>query len=46
MNRATLPVPVAALLTEAVQQGKTTRREILEVQFWAVLTGRVFLFNP
>jgi hypothetical protein len=33
------------LMAEAAQDGKTTRHEILEDLFWAVLTGREFLFN-
>jgi hypothetical protein len=33
------------LMAEAAQDKKTTRREALEDLFWAVLTGREFLFN-
>jgi hypothetical protein len=33
------------LLTEAARDPLTTRREALEDLFWAVLTGREFLFN-
>jgi hypothetical protein len=33
------------LMTEAASEGKTTRREVLEDLFWAVLSGREFLFN-
>lgn len=32
-------------LAEAARDGTTTRREALEDLFWAVLTGREFLFN-
>jgi Protein of unknown function (DUF1553)/Protein of unknown function (DUF1549)/Bacterial Ig-like domain (group 2) len=34
-----------ALLAEAARDPHTTRREALEDLFWAVLTGREFLFN-
>jgi hypothetical protein len=34
-----------ALMAEAAKDSQTTRREILEDLFWAVLTGREFLFN-
>jgi hypothetical protein len=34
-----------ALMAEAARDGQTTRREALEDLFWAVLTGREFLFN-
>jgi hypothetical protein len=34
-----------ALLAPAEQDGQTSRRELLEDLFWAVLTGREFLFN-
>ena len=34
-----------SLLAEAARDGQTTRRESLEDLFWAVLTGREFLFN-
>jgi hypothetical protein len=33
------------LMAEAAADGQTTRREALEDLFWAVLTGREFLFN-
>jgi hypothetical protein len=33
------------LLSDAQHDGHTTRREMLEDLFWAVLTGREFLFN-
>lgn len=33
------------LMTEAAQDKQTGRREVLEDLFWAVLTGREFLFN-
>jgi hypothetical protein len=33
------------IMAEAVRDPQTTRREILEDLFWAVLTGREFLFN-
>jgi hypothetical protein len=33
------------LLAEAAKDSRTTRREALEDLFWAVLTGREFLFN-
>jgi hypothetical protein len=33
------------LLNSAVQDKQTTRHEVLEDFFWAVLTGREFLFN-
>jgi hypothetical protein len=33
------------LLAEAARDKQTTRREVLEDLFWAVLTGREFLFN-
>jgi len=33
------------LMTEAARDGQTTRREMFEDLFWAVLTGREFLFN-
>jgi hypothetical protein len=33
------------LMVEAVEDNQTTRREVLEDLFWAVLTGREFLFN-
>ncbi len=33
------------LMAEAARDGQTTRREMLEDLFWAVLTGREFLFN-
>lgn len=33
------------ILAEAAQDPKTTRRESLQDLFWAVLTGREFLFN-
>jgi hypothetical protein len=33
------------LLQQAAADGTTTRREVLEDLFWAVLTGREFLFN-
>jgi hypothetical protein len=35
----------AGLMAEAGKDGQTTRRETLEDLFWAVLTGREFLFN-
>ncbi len=34
-----------ALMAEAAADKGTTRREVLEDLFWAVLTGREFLFN-
>ena len=34
-----------ALMAEAARDPQTTRREILEDLFWAVLTGKEFLFN-
>jgi hypothetical protein len=34
-----------ALMTEAMADGQTPRRAILEDLFWAVLTSREFLFN-
>jgi hypothetical protein len=34
-----------ALMAEAARDEKATRREVLEDLFWAVLTGREFLFN-
>jgi hypothetical protein len=34
-----------ALLAEAARDKETNRRELLEDLFWAVLTGREFLFN-
>jgi hypothetical protein len=34
-----------ALMAEAAADQQTTRREVLEDLFWAVLTGREFLFN-
>ncbi len=34
-----------ALMAEAAQDKATTRREVLEDLFWAVLSGREFLFN-
>lgn len=34
-----------AIMAEAARDPKTARREILEDLFWAVLTGREFLFN-
>lgn len=33
------------LLADAARDGQTSRREMLEDLFWAVLTGREFLFN-
>lgn len=33
------------LMAEAGRDGQTERREVLEDVFWAVLTGREFLFN-
>ena len=33
------------LMAEAARDQQTTRREVLEDLFWAVLTGREFLFN-
>ncbi len=33
------------LMAEAARDGQTTRREVLEDLFWAVLTGKEFLFN-
>jgi hypothetical protein len=33
------------LMTEAARDPQSTRREVLEDLFWAVLTGREFLFN-
>ncbi len=33
------------LMAEAAQDKQTTRHEVLEDLFWAVLTGREFLFN-
>jgi hypothetical protein len=33
------------LTAEATKEPRTTRREVLEDLFWAVLTGREFLFN-
>ena len=33
------------LMSSAERDGTTTRREVLEDLFWAVLTGREFLFN-
>ena len=33
------------LLTEAGKDKSVTRRQVLEDLFWAVLTGREFLFN-
>jgi hypothetical protein len=35
----------AKILTESAQDPQATRREMLEDLFWAVLTGREFLFN-
>jgi hypothetical protein len=35
----------AGLLADAAQDKQTTRHEVLEDLFWAVLTGREFLFN-
>jgi hypothetical protein len=35
----------AALMAETARDSQTTRREALEDLFWAVLTGREFLFN-
>jgi hypothetical protein len=35
----------SALMAEAARDPQTTRREILEDLFWAVLTGKEFLFN-
>jgi hypothetical protein len=35
----------SAAMVEAARDPQTTRREILEDLFWAVLTGREFLFN-
>lgn len=35
----------AAVMAEAARDPQTTRREVLEDLFWAVLTGREFLFN-
>jgi hypothetical protein len=32
-------------MAEAARDPQTTRREILEDLFWAVLTGKEFLFN-
>src|SRR5262245_25942398 len=34
-----------ALMAEGARDAQTTRRELLEDVFWAVLTGREFLFN-
>ena len=34
-----------AVLAEAAKDGPQARREALEDLFWAVLTGREFLFN-
>ena len=34
-----------ALMAEGEHDKGTTRREVLEDLFWAVLTGREFLFN-
>jgi hypothetical protein len=34
-----------SLLADAAQDKQATRREVLEDLFWAVLTGREFLFN-
>ena len=34
-----------ALMAEAAADKSTPRREVLEDLFWAVLTGREFLFN-
>jgi hypothetical protein len=34
-----------ALMAEAMGDKQTSRREVLEDVFWAVLTGREFLFN-
>jgi hypothetical protein len=34
-----------ALMAEGARDPQTTRRELLEDVFWAVLTGREFLFN-
>ena len=33
------------LMEDAAREPMTTRREVLEDLFWAVLTGREFLFN-
>jgi hypothetical protein len=33
------------LMAEAAQDQGTTRREIVEDLFWAVLSGREFMFN-
>jgi hypothetical protein len=33
------------LMAEAARDDKATRREVLEDLFWAVLTGREFMFN-
>jgi hypothetical protein len=33
------------LFAEAAGDKQTTRRELLEDLFWAVLTGREFVFN-
>jgi hypothetical protein len=33
------------LMEEAARDAQTTRREVLEDLFWAVLTGKEFLFN-
>jgi hypothetical protein len=38
-------VKFTRLMTEAAENEKMTRREVLEDLFWAVLTGREFLFN-
>jgi len=35
----------SALMAEAARDPQTSRREILEDLFWAVLTGKEFLFN-
>jgi len=35
----------STLMAEAARDPQTTRREILEDLFWAVLTGKEFLFN-
>ena len=48
LGRAPTPIErqhFIALLAEAARDQLTTRREALEDLFWAVLTGREFLFN-
>ena len=35
----------AAILADATKDGSNTRQEAIEDVFWAVLTGKEFLFN-